>query len=74
MLHLLFDSASSRFVKKNFAGYLIIHTFALPKRAHLLRYGVMVAQEILALLVRVRVLVSQLNDGAVAQLVRAHDS
>ena len=39
-----------------------------------LRYGVMVAQEILALLVWVRVVISQLRVGAIAQLVRAHDS
>ena len=51
-------------------------TFAirLGKNGCSLRYGVMVAQEILALLVWVRVLISQLHVGAIAQLVRAHDS
>ena len=51
-------------------------TFAirLGKNGCSLRYGVMVAQEILALLVWVRVLISQLRVGAIAQLVRAHDS
>ena len=42
-----------------------------------LRYGVMVALQILALSVRVRVLLSQQssnNHGGIAQLVRAHDS
>ena len=47
-----------------------------------LRYGVMVALQILALSVRVRILLSQQNafhgqnnnDGGIAQLVRAHDS
>ena len=51
-------------------------TFAirLGKNGCSLRYGVMVAQEILALLVWVRVLISQQHVGAIAQLVRAHDS
>ena len=54
----------------------------------ILRYGVMVALQILALSVRVRVLLSQqskderlatglipqISDGGIAQLVRAHDS
>ena len=43
-----------------------------------LRYGVMVALQILALSVRVRILLSQqplgVYDGGVAQLVRASDS
>ena len=45
-----------------------------------LRYGVMVALQILALSVRVRILLSQLkiwsptSHGGLAQLVRAHDS
>ena len=53
-----------------------MHTFAthLEIKRCSLRYGVMVAQEILALLVRVRVLISQHYVGAIAQLVRAHDS
>ena len=57
-----------------------MHTFAVPiqKREAKLRYGVMVALQILALSVRVRVLLSQQNltngHGGIAQLVRAHDS
>ena len=53
-----------------------MQTFATRLRQNgcSLRYGVMVAQEILALLVRVRVLISQHYVGAIAQLVRAHDS
>ena len=48
------------------------------KREAKLRYGVMVALQILALSVRVRVLLSQQSskniNGGIAQLVRAHDS
>ena len=57
-----------------------MHTFAVPiqKREAKLRYGVMVALQILALSVRVRVLLSQqqfdISHGGIAQLVRAHDS
>ena len=68
------------FFKEKFANPENIRTFAIPKikREAKLRYGVMVALQILALSVRVRVLLSQQNltngHGGIAQLVRAHDS
>ena len=71
-------------LKKTLADKKKSSTFAVPNRGTL-RYGVMVALQILALSVRVRVLLSQLKsavyadlffdkDGGVAQLVRASDS
>ena len=68
------------FSQKTFGISQNIHTFAVPnsKREAKLRYGVMVALQILALSVRVRVLLSQQHfdksHGGIAQLVRAHDS
>ena len=64
------------FLQKSFAFSENVFTFAVPnfKGEFKLRYGVMVALQILALSVRVRVLLSQLRYGEVAQLVRASDS
>ena len=86
------SEAKRRKIENIFEYSKIIHTFANPFRKELLelilRYGVMVALQILALSVRVRVLLSQqskderlatglipqISDGGIAQLVRAHDS
>ena len=66
--------------QKNFACFTKHSYLCNPKikREAKLRYGVMVALQILALSVRVRVLLSQqqfdISHGGIAQLVRAHDS
>ena len=76
----LFFQSLKKIFQKSFAFSQNIHTFAVPKSKWeaKLRYGVMVALQILALSVRVRVLLSQqhydISHGGIAQLVRAHDS
>ena len=65
-----FSRENDDFFEKYFAKYIKLYTFAIPNQKWVakLRYGVMVALQILALSVRVRVLLSQQNLNRVGDL------